>query len=64
VKLGDFQSLAAGRPMLFFRSVDKARADWEAGWRDVLVASFPDVVAAVDAAVGWPPEEEDEADGD
>ncbi|MDQ1516639.1 MAG: hypothetical protein QOE80_2469 [Actinomycetota bacterium] len=60
VKQGDFQALAAGRPMLFYRSLTKARADWEAGWRDVFLASFPGSVDAVDAALGLPPEEPEE----
>jgi len=63
VKQGDFQALAAGRPMLFYRDPAKARADWEAGWRDVFLASSPDSVDAVDAALGLPPEEEDEEAG-
>ena len=53
VKQGDFQSLATGRPMLYYRDATKARADWEAGWRDVFLASFPTSVEAIDAAVGW-----------
>jgi hypothetical protein len=60
VKQGDFQALAAGRPMLYYRDQAKARADWEAGWRDVFLASFPASVDAVDAALGFDPE----ADGD
>jgi hypothetical protein len=64
VKQGDFQSLAAGRPMLYYRDKEKARADWDAGWRDLFVASFPGSVDAVDAALGYTPDEEgDEADG-
>ena len=31
----------------------KAWADWEAGWRDLFLASFPASVEAIDAAVGW-----------
>jgi len=53
VKQGDFQALAAGRPMLFYRDQAKAWADWEAGWRDVFLASFPGSVDAVDAALGF-----------
>jgi hypothetical protein len=53
VKQGDFQSLAVGRPMLYYRDAIKARADWEAGWRDFFLASFPASVEAIDAAVGW-----------
>jgi hypothetical protein len=64
VKQGDFQALAAGRPLLFYRDLTKARADWEAGWRDVFLASFPGSVDAVDAALGLPPEEEDVAGGE
>jgi hypothetical protein len=62
VKQGDFQALAAGRPMLYYRGVTKALADWEAGWRDVFLASFPGAVAAIDAALGFEeePEEEEE----
>ena len=56
VKQGDFQSLAAGRPTLYYRDPAKARADWEAGWRDVFLASFPAAVDAIDAALGLPPE--------
>src|SRR5437764_15300675 len=52
-KQGDFQSLAAGRPTLYYRDPAKARADWEAGWRDFFLASFPASVEAIDAAVGW-----------
>jgi hypothetical protein len=69
VKQGDFQALAAGRPMLFYRDPAKALADWEAGWRDVFLGSFPGSVAAVDAALGFDPdaeydEDEDEDDED
>jgi hypothetical protein len=72
VKQGDFQALAAGRPMLFYRDPAKARADWEAGWRDVFLASFPAAVDAIDAALGFGPEageegedgEDGEADSD
>jgi len=53
VKQGDFQALATGRPMLYYRDATKARADWEAGWRDFFLASFPGSVEAIDAAVGW-----------
>ena len=60
VKQGDFQALAAGRPPLFYRDMAKARADWEAGWRELFLGSFPDSVAAIDAALGFDPE----ADGD
>jgi hypothetical protein len=68
VKQGDFQALAAGRPMLYYRQPAKALADWEKGWRDVFLASFPGSVAAIDAALGFDPEagyeDEDEAKPD
>jgi hypothetical protein len=60
VKQGDFQALAAGRPMLFYRDLAKARSDWEAGWRDVFEASFPASVASVDAALGLPADDDEE----
>jgi len=53
VKQGDFQSLAADRPMLYYRDPAQARADWEAGWRDFFLGSFPGSVEAIDAALGW-----------
>jgi len=53
VKQGDFQSLAAGRPMLYYREPAKALVDWERGWRDYFLATFPDSVEAIDAGVGW-----------
>jgi hypothetical protein len=53
VKQGDFQSLAGGRPMLYYRNAAKALIDWEAGWRDFFLATFPGSVEAIDAAVGW-----------
>jgi len=53
VKQGDFQSLAAGRPMLYYRDPSKALVDWERGWRDYFAASFPASVEAIDKAVGW-----------
>ncbi len=62
VKQGDFQSLAAGRPMLYYREPPKALVDWERGWRDYFVATFPDSVGAVDAAVGWTGEAGESAD--
>jgi len=64
VKQGDFQALAAGRPMLFYRSPAKALVDWEAGWRDVFLASFPGSVDAVDASLGLSLEEDDEDGGE
>jgi hypothetical protein len=62
VKQGDFQFLAAGRPMMFYRETAKAKADWEAGWRDLFLGSFPGSVAAIDAALGY--SADDEADED
>ena len=62
VKQGDFQFLAAGQPMRFYRDVDKARADWEAGWRDLFAGSFPGSVDAIDAALGYTQDEDGEAD--
>ena len=63
VKQGDFQFLAAGQPMRFYRDLDKARADWEAGWRGLFAGSFPDSVDAIDAALGFTADEaDDEAD--
>lgn len=53
VKQGDFQALAAGRPMLYYREPSKALADWERGWREFFLGSFPASVEAIDAAVGW-----------
>jgi len=62
VKQGDFQFLAAGRPMMYYRDPAKALADWEAGWRDLFLGSFPSSVAAIDAALGY--SDDDEADED
>ena len=62
VKQGDFQSLAAGRPMMFYRDPAKALADWEAGWRDLFLGSFPGSVGAIDAALGFDPDAEYEDD--
>ncbi len=62
VKQGDFQSIAGGRPMMFYRDTDKARADWLRGWREYFEESFPAQVAAVDAALGTTPSEDDEDD--
>ena len=62
VKQGDFQALAAGRPLLFFRGTADARKAWEAGWREVMAGSFPDLVPAIDAAVGMPPAGADPGD--
>jgi hypothetical protein len=65
VKQGDFQFLAAGQPMRFYRDMAKALGDWEAGWRDLFLGSFPGSVDAIDAALGFAPDAEDEeADGD
>jgi hypothetical protein len=66
VKQGDFQALASGRPMLYYRDPVKALADWERGWRDLFLGSFPGSVDAIDAALGFDPENEgdDEADAE
>jgi hypothetical protein len=65
VKQGDFQFLASGQPMRFYRDPAKALADWENGWRDLFLGSFPGSVNAIDAALGFSPEaEDDEEDGD
>jgi ribosome modulation factor len=64
VKQGDFQAIAGGRPMMFYRDTDKARADWLRGWREYFEESFPAQVAAVDAALGTTPSEDDEVDSD
>ena len=64
VKQGDFQFLAAGRPMMFFRGLDKARAEWLRGWREFFEESFPTLVPSVDAALGTTTEAGDDADGD
>ena len=64
VKQGDFQFLAAGRPMMFYRDPAKALADWEAGWRDLFLGSFPTSVAAIDAALGYSPDDEADEDDD
>jgi hypothetical protein len=68
VKQGDFQNLAGGRPMLFYRDPAKALDDWEEGWRDLFLGSFPNSVAAIDAALGFDPdaeyEDEDEDEED
>jgi ribosome modulation factor len=65
VKQGDFQAIAGGRPMMYYRDTDKARADWLRGWRDFFEDSFPAQVAAVDAALGTTPsEDDDDYDGD
>ena len=66
VKQGDFQALAAGRPMLFYREKGKALADWERGWRELFLGQFPGSVAAIDAALGFDAEaaEADDADAE
>jgi hypothetical protein len=64
VKQGDFQAIAAGRPMMYFRDNDKARADWLRGWREFFEESFPAQVAAVDAALGTTPSETDDDNDD
>ena len=48
--------------MMFYRDTDKARADWLRGWREYFEESFPAQVAAVDAALGTTPSEDDEDD--
>ena len=63
VKQGDFQFLAAGRSMMFYRDPAKALADWSAGWRDLFLSSFPGSVAAIDAALGYSADDEAD-DGD
>lgn len=62
VKQGDFQAIAGGRPMMFYRDTERARADWLRGWREYFEESFPAQVAAVDAALGTTPSDEDEDD--
>ncbi len=64
VKQGDFQAIAAGRPMMYFRDMDKARADWLDGWREFFEESFPGQVAAIDAALGTTPMESHDQDHD
>jgi hypothetical protein len=64
VKQGDFQFLAAGRPMMFYRESAKALADWEAGWRDLFLGSFPGSVAAIDAALGYSDDDAEDEDED
>jgi hypothetical protein len=64
VKQGDFQFLAAGRPMMYYRDPAKALADWTAGWRDLFLGSFPSSVAAIDAALGFDAEAEAGEDDD
>jgi hypothetical protein len=56
VKQGDFQALAAGRPMLFYREKAKALVDWKAAWREFFLGSFPQSVEAIDAALGFDPD--------
>ena len=60
VKQGDFQAIAGGRPMMYFRDKDKARADWLRGWREYFEETFPAQVAAVDTALGTTPSEDDD----
>ena len=59
VKQGDFQFLAAGQSMMFYRDPAKALADWERGWRDLFVRQFPGSVATIDAALGYSADDED-----
>ena len=60
VKQGDFQSIAGGRPMMFYRDQTKARSDWLNGWREFFEEQFPAQVAAVDTALGTTPSEDDD----
>ena len=60
VKQGDFQAIAGGRPAMFYRDMDKARADWLRGWREFFEESFPTQVAAIDAALGTTPSDDDD----
>ena len=62
VKQGDFQSIAGGRPMMYFRDLDKARADWLRGWREFFEELFPAQLAAVDAALGTTPSDDEDYD--
>jgi len=64
VKQGDFQFLAAGQSMMFYRDPAKALADWERGWRDLFVRQFPGSVATIDAALGYSADDEDAEDFD
>lgn len=65
VKQGDFQALAAGRPMMYYRDLEKARADWLRGWSAFFEGSFPTLVDAIDAALGTAPGDEiDDEDDD
>ena len=64
VKQGDFQFLAAGRPMMYFRDLDKARAEWVRGWREFFEESFPGLVAPVDAVLGTTPADAEDAEDD
>ena len=65
VKQGDFQSLAAGRPMMFYRDRAKARSDWvDRGWRQVFEESFPTLVPRIDSALDLTFEEADADPGD
>ena len=64
VKQGDFQFLAAGQSMMFYRDPAKALADWEGGWRDLFLRQFPGSVAAIDAALGYSADDEDAEDLD
>ena len=62
VKQGDFQAIAGGRPMMYYRANDKARADWLRGWREYFEESFPAQVAAIDAYLGTTPSDDDDYD--
>ena len=62
VKQGDFQAIADGRPMMYYRDKDKAQSDWLRGWREYFEESFPAQVAAIDAALGTTPSDDDDDD--
>ena len=62
VKQGDFQAIAGGRPMMYYRDTDQARADWLRGWREFFSDSFPAQVAAVDTALGTTPSANEDYD--
>ena len=43
--------------MLYYRDLDKARADWLRGWSAFFEGSFPTLVDAIDAALGTAPDD-------
>ena len=55
-----FLKIAGGRPMMFYRDQNKARADWLNGWREFFEEQFPAQVAAIDTALGTTPSEDDD----